>query len=478
MASRKLRLGLSAAAFSIIATAVMAQELPVNIQGGGATSGGADYLQELATFDNAAAAGTAKFLNANADSLGNAVYWPSGSSTGQSAFLDNNNNENCIKVLGSTSSFCANNAPGGFNAVHYAASDSALSTTQISAWATSAFGTTASGHLIQIPSLGTAIALPVINSLVTQNGATTSHTAVLGGIILTDNDLCGIFSGKITDWNQTSANAKLAPGLITVVYRNDGAGATFQLLNHFTAVCTAANSSFKTLPVVASLTFASLFPGGVLPIPPLQTVTNFLGVKLSSGMANTLANLAGGPTLTSAIGYVSPDYTTVDPNSDVRLSNGQPSPLVVAAVKLGALPYIPDVASIRTALNHGKIFNPAGPSAPPTTATAGAQTAAYVPLIETVSSGYPIVGYAVFNFAQCYASPGITKALLDFLVKGHYSATNTTYSAIINRNGFVAISNSGAKAFLTAINNNILKNVNGWNDNIGNATACAGLTGR
>jgi len=469
----------SAVALMLATSAAFAQESTTNIQGGGSTLAAADYLQEFATFDNAAAAGTAKFLNFDYDNLNDAIYWPAGSGTGQSGFLDNNLNEMCLKVTGSAT-LCPNNTPGGINAVDYGASDATLSTTQISGWASSTFGQTTAGNLIQLPSMGVGISIPVVNSLVTKNGATLTHKPVAGGITLTDNDLCGIFSGKIYDWSQTSAAAKVTPGPITVVYRNDGSGTSFLLLNHFTAVCNAGNSNFPTLPVVASTTFTSVFvtasnPTGAPPVPPGATTTNFLGEKGSGGVANTLAGL-NGVTITSAVGYLSPDYTSVDPNSDVRLNNGTQSQLVVAGVKLGNFTYIPDVASVASALNHGVIFNPAGATAPPTTAAAGAQTAAYVPLIETVSVGYPIVGYTTFDFAQCYSSATVTTGILNFL--GLHFSTNATYAGIISRNGFVSIATSGARAFAPVIQKAILTNAKLWNDNIGNAKACAGLVGR
>jgi len=468
----------SAVALMLATSAAFAQESTTNIQGGGSTLAAADYLQEFATFDNAAAAGTAKFLNADADNLSDLIYWPAGSGTGQSSFLDNNVNEDCLKVTGSATA-CPNNTPGGINSVDYGASDATFNTTQISSWASSTFGQAASGNLIQLPSMGVGISIPVVNSLATQNGATLAHKPVAGGITLTDDDLCGIFSGKLTNWSQTSVAGKTAPGAITVVYRNDGSGTSFLLLNHFTAVCTASNSSFPVLPVVPSTTFTNVFVTTANPTG--KAPSNFLGEKGSPGVANTLANVAATgpivpPPITSAIGYLSPDFTSVDSGSDARLLDGTQSKLVVAGVKLGNFTYIPDVASVASALNHGVIFNPADATAPPTTAAAGAQTAAYVPLIETVSVGYPIVGYTTFDFAQCYTSATVTTGILNFL-RLHFS-TNATYAGIISRNGFVSIATSGARAFGPVIQKAILTNAKLWNDNIGNAKACAGLVGR
>jgi hypothetical protein len=145
----------------------------------------------------------------------------------------------------------------------------------------------------------------------------------------------------------------------------------------------------------------------------------------------------------------------------------------VAAVKNGSLPYIPTVADVTNALNHVKLGTTL---TPPTTAAAGALPQNWVPLVQTTTLGYPIVGFTTFDFAQCYQNATVQASLLAYL-KLHYS-TNASYASIINNNGFVAIASSGAKAFAPLITGAILSNAKKWNDNIGNATACKGLAGR
>jgi ABC-type phosphate transport system substrate-binding protein len=471
-------LAASCAAALLVAAPSHAQSY---IQGGGATSSEFDYFKELALYNSSVATGAATFHNPDGDNADDTLYWPSGSGTGQSAFLKNELGCDYAKVV-SNSTTCSPTTVGGTYAVHYGASDSPLSSAQISSWSTTSIDAAAAGHLIQLPSLGTGIAIPVVNSLVTQNGATSAHKAVKGGTVLTDDDLCGIFSGKITNWNATSAGslalgkkATVADGLITVVYRSDSSGATFLLLNHLAAVCTAGNSNF-TLPLVPGNTFVNVFPGGVTPVPAGSTTTNFVGESGSSNLANYLGNttgVTGAPVVTSAIGYLSPDWTTVDPNSDTVLTNGSKSALVVAAIKNGTLAYIPLVTDITNALNHTKLGTTLKP---PTTAAAGALPQNFLPVVQTVTLGYPIVGYTSFDFAQCYADPKITAGILNFLT-AHYSATSA-YAPIIARNGLVAIGGTGAKAFSTVITGAILTNAKKWNDNIGNAIACKGLVGR
>ena len=64
-------------------------------------------------------------------------------------------------------------------------------------------------------------------------------------INLTSAQVCGIFSGTITDWNQLNPSYPIMP--IEVVARSDGNGATFNLMNHLSATCgTIAGGHFIT----------------------------------------------------------------------------------------------------------------------------------------------------------------------------------------------------------------------------------------
>jgi phosphate transport system substrate-binding protein len=477
----------SAAALACFANVAFAQSANT-ITGGGSTLAEFDYFNEFAIYNasvNPASAATFSNPDAEVGNTQHALYWPSGSGSGQSAFLNNNLSIDANKV----DSQIPLGAAGGVNAVSYGASDATLSTTQISAWNSSAVGELAAGHLIQLPSMGTGVSFPVVNAKVTANGATSTHKAVAGGVILTDNDLCGIFSGKIVNWSATSAASSLTPGAITVVYRSDGSGTSFLLLNHLSAVCNTTNSNFLpntasgavagSVSVNVSTTFANA--GFLINGVAAATGTvpsNFLGESGSGGIANYLSGQGTAPPTgfafppTSAISYLTPDFTTVDPNSNAVLANGAKSALVVAAVRNG-LPYIPTVVDVTNALNH---VSSGQFTTPPTTAAAGALPQNYVPLIQTVSVGYPVVGYTTFDFAQCYQNRNVAIGIIAFL-QGHYAAGNA-YATSVNNNGFVNITKTSAKVFAPVISGAILGNSKKWNDNIQNQVACASLAGR
>jgi ABC-type phosphate transport system substrate-binding protein len=441
---------LSAAALTAALSPAFAA--PVIINGGGGTS----VQPDLAGPDNGSTPVSEFSLFNSTDTKANwGTYWGSGGSTGQQAFINDDLTCDINKVTGANGGACAGPDGGAGNTVDYGTSDAVLTGSQISSWATASFGQTAAGNLIQLPSMGTASAIVVNNPAITSNGALT----------LSSNDLCGIFSGKITNFDQiTDSKTKPTPGAFNVVFRSDGAGQTFLLTSHLAAVCTSKNSA---ITFTATQTFASLFttlPG------------NFIGEKGAEGVADEVAGCNGA--LPDAFAYISPDFTTVDPNSNVTLGctiNGSDqSPLIAAGLVVGKVSYLPTVANITKGLIHPKAGTGQNLT-PPSNAQEGANPALWVPVEPVVTLGYPIVGYTTFDFAQCYKTKAIDTAIALFL-KQHYQ--NASYAKIEGANGYVTLRASNASKFLTTINQNILANANGWNTNFQNATACARLPGR
>ncbi|MGC7532318.1 substrate-binding domain-containing protein, partial [Pandoraea pneumonica] len=85
-------------------------------------------------------------------------------------------------------------------------SDSVLSSTEINTYNTNRRPT--EGNLVQIPSVGTPVGIPF-----KKDG--------LSAVTLNDDQLCGIFSGQITDWSAIDSSVS---GTIKVVYRSDSSG--------------------------------------------------------------------------------------------------------------------------------------------------------------------------------------------------------------------------------------------------------------
>jgi hypothetical protein len=450
---------LGAASLACLATAAHGQS---QILGGGSSGTSNVYVNEYSKFNPGAAAPRggpppqmppAKF----------STYWAAGTPVGQQAFFADDLTCDIDAVTGANGGACAGPAGGAGNIVDYAASDAVFSASQIATWATSAFGQTAARDLIELPSMGAATAIAVDNAKIGANGALT----------LSDNDLCGVFSGRITDFDQIAdSEVTPEPGPITVFVRTDFAGSSFWLTNHLAAVCNRGNSNIS---FTATSHFASLFPGG-LP-------GNFVGLTGDNSVPSAMAGCDG--PVTSALGYVSPDYTTIDPKSGATLScsigGSNRSPLLVAGVFVGKAAFTPTVKNIVKGLTNPAIGSHLSP---PSQSTA-ADPLSWVPIVQTVKKGYPIVGYTIFDFAQCYADTNVPAALTSYTEGGvtepgflplHYG--NKAYQKIENDNGFATLQQTAKTGFYTSILANMLADANGWNTDIGDTNVCANFAGR
>lgn len=353
-------------------------------------------------------------------------------------------------------------------AVHFAASDAYIdSKSVLFPYVGAGLHLPTGGQFIQIPMFATPITIPVANAKMTTNGSVT----------LTDNDLCGIFSGKLTNWNQTSVSTKLTAGTIKVYWRadNKGSGTTFLLTQHLAKVCTTANTA-TGITFSATSKFASLFPGVVTPPNDGTTLwtmpagyTTFVGVKGSNGVADGVNNDA----TVSAIGYVSPDYTSVAATPATTTAAKPYTKLFVASLMnaSNATAYLPTVTNVNLAITNPGSATDA--TAPATAAAAAIQTN-WVPQIALPAKGYPIVGYTNLLLMQCYKSTTVANSLVSFLTK-HFQGSYTT---LLQNNGFVPTVGGSSTGFGGAILKSFLSNQSGYNLNIGNVTACKGVTGR
>nr|WKF56262.1 Phosphate-binding protein [Paraburkholderia busanensis] len=351
--------------------------------------------------------------------------------------------------------------------VDFANSDAALTPAQVTSYRYSAIGT-ASGPLIQIPYVVTPITIPLVNAppvTSTLTPQTTPNQA--NSIALNDNDLCGIFSGKINDWKwvinpETGTAYSMDSRPITVVYRQDASGETELLTRHLAAVCTSSNTAFR-VTFVDSMTFANTwaFPAGM----PL----NFVAATNSVGVRNALLGYRNSWSGPAAISYLGPADTNtfLAPSSSVAAQ----SQLQVASLfnTTNRIYYAPTGANASVAFGQSTL-PPTGQSA---TSPASDPTQ-WVPVSGTLyaalanpSAGYPVSGTSQIILNQCYADANVTKAVSDFLSM-HYN--NASFASIVRGNGFNTVpqlySNVIITDFLTAGRGNTL--------NIGNSKVCNG----
>ncbi|WP_233834828.1 substrate-binding domain-containing protein [Paraburkholderia sp. ZP32-5] len=375
------------------------------------------------------------------------TYYSVGSGAGQTAFL--------------------NNLPASFGAgvtgtVDFANSDAALTTAQITGYTRTA----TDGPLIQIPYIVTPITIslangPAVTSTTTpQTNPNQSHS-----IALNDADLCGIFSGNFTNWNQVTnpeTGAKYAASTITVVYRTDASGTNELLTRHLANVCpNVTPTTTKTgVTFVDSLALGDSFPGHTVP-------TSFVGVSNSAGVRNALlaaiSTSSGAPAL---VAYLSPDYTNtfLAPKSTVVTTTGAVQ-LSVASLQNSAATGAPIVAP--TAANASAAVATMTLPTNPADQTQWVPTSgsAYTALANP-TAGYPISGTSQIILSQCYKDATVGQAMHDFL-NDHF--TSASFISVVQGNGF----NTLPSAFTTAVVSDFLVGTKA-NLNINNSTICSG----
>jgi ABC-type phosphate transport system substrate-binding protein len=164
---------------------------------------------------------------------------------------------------------------------------------------------------------GPAIVTPIVGTGISIIFNTTGLTIPSGGLDLTQDDVCGIFTGTITNWNQTSAN----PGnqTITIVHRSDGSGSTFLTAYDLSMMCGTGNPITTSVgkPVPAHFWNQAGFTQGVGTdsnvlsssgvIPVDQSAPETVWPSTSIGAAKTSGVIAAVAATTGSVGYVSPE---------------------------------------------------------------------------------------------------------------------------------------------------------------------------
>ena len=269
------------------------------------------------------------------------------------------------------------NKPAGVT-VDFAGSDSILSDAEINTYNldhNSAGNDVANkwGPLIQVPSAATSVTIPY--NLKLANG-----TAV-NDLNLTSAQLCGIFSGSISNWNQIDAS--YPNKAIKVFYRSGSSGTSEIFTRHLNSQCPTqfgVSSTFTTAQVGAE-------------------PATFQGVALSGDIVTSVYGTE------DAIGYVGPEDVDATNNAKVARVNN----------------LLPTVGNVQTALAN---------AAPPATAAARAIPQNWAPVLANPATGYSIVACTNLIFGQCYKDAADGTAVVAFLNR-HYGATTNNDAAII-----------------------------------------------
>jgi ABC-type phosphate transport system substrate-binding protein len=340
---------------------------------------------------------------------GFAPYIGVGSGKGKLAFMNNDYSQFVAGVKNKS--------------VHWAGSDSKLTATELQDYQT--YNQPGWGKLIQVPSVATSVAIPF-------------NKAGAAAVDLSVNQLCGVFSGRLTDWSQIAGSGRT--GTIKVVYRSESSGTTELFTRFLNAKCAEA------LPFAVTTTFSSSYGGGV--------PSGALSAAGSQAVMDTLNAQDG------AITYMSPDYaaTTLagldDATKVAKVAGVSPAPANVSTA-IAAVP-VPAAANVANQNAWVPVFaaaaNPADPS-----------------VVAYPATGYPILGFTNLIFSQCYADATQTSQVRTFFTRHYGDSTLTNNDNAIRNNRFVPLPAS----WKTAINDNFLTASSALS--IGNANVCNGI---
>ncbi|MBR0871350.1 substrate-binding domain-containing protein [Bradyrhizobium tropiciagri] len=227
------------------------------------------------------------------------------------------------------------------------------SLTVSSAAPTVSYNPTAFGPVIQIPAFEVNVAIAVNTGGLDQNHSAVAGTGALPGtqanqgaaIQLNAGQLCAIFSGLVTNWNDTTAlnvpyltsggtaslgafsdaNTRTSGSgsdaytstskAITVAYRSDGSGTSFILTNYLKTVCPLLDPTdakkYKSIFGAANLpstNFSALITNiNAFRVNGSTITATWIGANGSGGVASAVS--ANDATKGGRIGYVSADFT-------------------------------------------------------------------------------------------------------------------------------------------------------------------------
>lgn len=383
-----------------------------------------------------------------------ALYISTGSGGGKNSWK----NKNTSGITSNPFTFVAN--PSGGTNVHYAFSDSPISSSDLTTYNTTAAPTT--GAAIQIPMFVTPIAVaysPLYGKL---NDGTSVVPLNLnlkfprangtGGLRLKKTTYCGIFNGTITNWNHPALQAdnggqSLMDPLdspsrwsttgvpIVLVGRFDNSGTTNIFTRALAGQCTSGDfvtGGADQLPAARKGTAVYGQQTGVL-VSGTETAGKFGLVPGSDGVATTVGLAIPNPTtagqvnLNGRIGYVGADWVapstisgsnlhSADLQSGTTTTFAAPTAAKAIAAFKGILPpqsattgkYTP--ASTALGQMPGVRTDPLAWAFPATITFPGG---APNPLANP-KAGYPITGTTNMLAYTCYASPAVRNAIQGF----------------------------------------------------------------
>ncbi len=372
------------------------------------------------------------------------------------------------------------------------------------------------GPAIQIPLL---VAAPVVAFSPVYKKVRTSATAITfyrfstaatpGSLKLTNPQLCSIFTGQISNWNQlpTSTVNKdpRDPAAFSVplqiVGRSDGSGTTSIVFRHLAKVCPGSSYAIQAAanggnvptklpdgktPNTVNLQGPVTDPNNPNASPAGETPTKFTLANGSGGVANYIAflanptNVVGNTVVQGRIGYIGEDFVL----PYVIQNNQNQYGLFSASLQNAKGAFVastPTSAAIAASVvTPPSASNRSDPAANTTAMTWVAAANTMSPLADpnpTTAGSYPLVGTTNGLFYQCYADATEASLVRSFL-SWYYSSpiVNDTTRGILAKNGFAPVSSAYSAAITDAFITNASK-LGLDIEQTGTNAACTGVKG-
>lgn len=239
--------------------------MAANVYGGGATLPAGAYvgfnflsasgIQKMSNNTGAGQSGAGisstsifgAWAAANSSTLG---YCQTGSGNGKKIFDHYNGTTTLAGAVGTCDGTI--NPGSGFGAPtgvavdpHFAGSDAPMSTAEFG-WFNNGGKAATYGQPVQFPAIAGSVAIVYNNS------------DVKSQLALSRAQVCQVFSGQITNWQQIDAT--LPSKTISLVYRQDGSGTTFSLANYLATACPGSSASHFIVDQAFSTVVSKIAP--------------------------------------------------------------------------------------------------------------------------------------------------------------------------------------------------------------------------
>lgn len=393
--------------------------------GGGATLPAIGYTGVATGAPITPAAGSLLFVYSSATGGAGSptTYCPTGSGTGKKVLAGNDSNFQASATCLPPSPATVQGFGGGAGVTQpaFAGSDAPLSVTEFNNYIT---GHTATGaQPVQLPSVAGAI------SIVFNKTGVTSLT-------LTEGQICGIFSGKITDWSAISS----ASGPIKMVFRSDGSGTSFSFLNHLSAVC--PTNTTTGIPAAVDFKTNQSFATGT-------ALYTYVGAIAASGNAGVTAAINAND---GSIGYAEAANGVTAPARFASVRNHNSNVVVNPSTGFGPTA-VPVTLTYDHAIADAVDANGRPVLTPLTT------TSQCIAVVDPSDYADPATGYPILAVTYLLANAtgnGANETAVEGLMYSPYNLTTRSQVTKIGRitTGYAWLSNSDllAPAIQTKIN--------------------------